>query len=63
MELSVKLSLDELQDAQNICDLLTDEDLREIGAEVKRTYDVDEGSRKRWVTKMEDATELALQLT
>ena len=63
MELSVKLSLDELQDAQNICDLLSEEDLREIGAEVKRTYDVDEGSRKRWVTKMEDATELALQLT
>ncbi len=63
MELEAKLSLDKIQDADNVADLLSDEDLDVIGAQVVSDFDVDKHSRRRWERKMEDATKLALQLT
>ena len=63
MELKSKLSLDKIQDADNIADLLNEEDLRVIGSDVVDTFDIDKQSRRRWERSMEDATKLALQLT
>jgi chaperonin GroES len=64
MDLKTKLSLEDIQDSDNVASLLKrKEDLSLIGSEVVETYEIDEQSRKRWKTKMEDATKLALQLT
>jgi len=63
LEITTKLSLDDIQDADNIVDLLKEEENDNIGREVCQNYEIDEQSRKKWTTKMEDATELALQLT
>ena len=63
MKLKAKLSLDKIQDADNVADLLSKDDLREIGSDVVNCYEIDKQSRKRWETRMEDATKLALQLT
>jgi chaperonin GroES len=63
LELKTKLSLEKLQDADNINGLLDEEDRRNIGLHVKQTYEIDKQSRQKWETKMEDATELALQVT
>ena len=57
-----KLTLDQLQDADNIASLLKKEERDEIGRDVCQSYEIDEQSRKKWKEKMEDATELALQL-
>lgn len=66
MEIKTKLKLDEIQDATNVADLFKgekgNEDLGTIGRDVCRSYEADESSRQRWTEKMEDATELALQL-
>lgn len=62
MDLKAKLKLEAIQDATNVADLLSDEDLQKIGLAVTQDYEVDEQSRQRWKVKMEDATELALQL-
>ena len=62
LEITTKLKLDAIQDSDNIVDLLTDEENNNIGREVCQNYEIDEQSRKKWKTKMEDATELALQL-
>jgi hypothetical protein len=63
MDLKSKLSLDKLQDSENIAKLLSKEDLSTIGLHVKGTYEQDKSSRSKWETKMEDATELALQVS
>jgi chaperonin GroES len=63
LEITTKLSLEDIQDSDNIVDLLTEEENDNIGREVCQNYEIDEQSRKKWKTKMEDATELALQLT
>ena len=62
-ELETKLSLEEIQDSDNIAELLSEDDLDEIGRDVCQSYEIDEQSRKKWKTRMEDATELALQIT
>jgi chaperonin GroES len=62
LEITTKLSLDDIQDSDNIVDLLTEEEADNIGREVCQNYEIDEQSRFKWKTKMEDATELALQL-
>ena len=62
MELEAKLSLEEIQDSNNLAEVLTDDDLEAIGRDVCEKYEIDEQSRRRWKIKMEDATKLALQL-
>ncbi len=63
MDLSVKLSLETIQDSKNLCDEISNEDLKTIGAAVVQGFDVDKQSRAKWERKMEDATKLAVQLT
>ncbi len=63
MELTAKLTLDEIMDADNVCTLLSDADLDVIGSDVVETFDIDKLSRRKWETKMKDAEDLALQLT
>jgi chaperonin GroES len=62
MKLKKKLKLEAIQDSDNIAKLLPEDDLDEIGRSVVQEYEIDEASRKRWMTKMQDATDLALQL-
>jgi len=62
LEITTKLSLDKIQDSENIVDLLSEEENDNIGREVCQNYLIDEQSRRKWRAKMEDATELALQL-
>jgi len=62
MELETTLSLEAIQDADNLTELLSEDDLEAIGRDVVQKYDVDELSRKGWKKKMEDAEKLALQL-
>ena len=62
LEIATKLSLDKIQDSKNIADLLSEKALDDIGREVVQNYEIDEQSRMKWKRKMEDATELALQL-
>jgi len=63
MELKTVLSLEKIQDSENIAKLLKKDDLGIIGRDVVDTYEVDKQSRATWEKKMEDATKLALQLT
>jgi len=60
------MNLNEIQDAKNVCDLFTSdkakEKLEKIGRNAHKSYEIDEQSRKKWMTKMESATALALQL-
>lgn len=63
MELEAKLSLEELQDSDNVDELLSDEDSEAIGRHVFQTFEIDKQSRTPWERRMEDATELALQIT
>ena len=62
----MKLNLDKIQDSKNVCDLFTSdkdkEALDKIGRTVHKSYEIDEQSRKKWMTKQQDATDLALQL-
>ena len=57
-----KISFKKLQDSENINELLSDEISRAIGLKVKSTFEADKSSRQRWETKMQDATDLALQV-
>jgi chaperonin GroES len=62
MDYDIKLKLTQIQDHENINELLSDEQSRAIGYSVKQTFEADKASRLRWETKMQDATDLALQL-
>ena len=62
MELSAKLSLEKIQDSKNIAEDLKEKTVDDIGRLVCENYEVDEQSRRKWKIKMEEATELALQL-
>ena len=63
MELKAKLKLTALQDAENINELISEEDSSAIGLAVKNAYNVDKASRQRWEESSEEATKLALQIT
>ncbi len=63
MELNKKLSIETIQDSDNLCDKFTEEELRTVGGNVYQSYKTDKQSRAGWEEKMEDATKLALQLT
>lgn len=63
MELKTKLSLDKIQDADNVAALIKNtDDLDAIGRDVVQVFDVDQHSRRGWTKKMAEATKLALQL-
>jgi chaperonin GroES len=62
MDLDVKLSLETIQDSKNLCDEIDNEELKKIGTECVRGFNIDKESRAKWEEKMEDATNLALQL-
>ena len=58
-----KLDLRKIQDSDNVCKMLTEEQRDEIGREAVDNYESDERSRDIWRERMEDALELALQVT
>ena len=62
MKLKSKLDLKKIQDSDNVADLLGEDDLNAIGKRAVESFNIDKLSRKKWETKMEDATKLALQL-
>ena len=62
MDLDIKLSLETIQDSKNLCDEIDNEELKKIGTECVRGFNIDKESRSKWEEKMEDATNLALQL-
>src|SRR3990167_5225212 len=57
-----KITLQEILQADNVADLLTDEELGDIGAKCKREYEVDDTSRKPWLDQIKKATDLAMQV-
>lgn len=63
MELNAKFSLTDLQDSDNINELLDEDDSKAIGQHCVHNFKVDKESRGGWETKMQDAQELALQIT
>ena len=62
MKLNKKIALEKLYDSENINELLSEEDSKNIGRHVLQMYETDEQSRQRWKDKMETATKLALQV-
>lgn len=49
-------------DSDNVAELLDEEDLKKIGTRCLEGYDVDDNSRKEWLTRTETALELASQV-
>lgn len=56
------LSLQELAQSDNICELLDKEELSRIGTKVLEELEIDRGSRGDWDERMKDAMDLALQV-
>ena len=57
------ISLDKLVKATNICDLLDDEEIKEIGRDALAGYQQDLSSRAQWEERNANAMKLALQVT
>ena len=57
------MKLSDLQNEKNIANLLSEEELNNIGHSVLQTYEADKNSRSSWEKKMKDAMDLALQIT
>ena len=62
MELSVKLSLDKIQDSVNVAELLSEADRSYLGQRIVSLFDMDRTSRLEWEQRMERAHKLALQV-
>jgi hypothetical protein len=60
MELETKLSLEKLQDSENINELLSEEESNTLGGDIIQWFNADDASRQKWKDKMEEATKLAL---
>lgn len=58
----MKLTLEHIQDADNLTSKFDEEELRKLGSEIAENYDIDEQSRVKWKEKMAEAEKLALQL-
>lgn len=67
MELTTKFTLEQIQDSNNLAELFKGdrgkEDLDNIGNDVVQGYEIDKQSRRKWETRMQDASDLALQIT
>lgn len=61
MELSKKIKLDKIIGHTNVAELLTDDDLCEVGSECHDGYENDKKSRENWEMAMDEWMELALQ--
>lgn len=57
-----KIKFKELQDSENVAELLSDEQLKEIGRQVVDSYEKDKGSRAEWEKRTRSALDLALQV-
>ena len=57
------ISLDKLVKATNICDLLDDDEIKEIGSDALAGYQQDLSSRTQWEERNANAMKLALQVT
>ena len=56
------LKITDLVEATNICDLLSDKQIEDIGRAAQDGYNNDLGSRKEWETRNARAMMLALQV-
>lgn len=54
-------TLESLIDMDNIAEILDDECLKTIGSQVVTDYEVDEGSRKEWISRYSEGIKLAAQ--
>ena len=61
-ELEKKLSIDTILGSSNLVDKLSDNDLSAIGSTVIDGYNIDKRSRQEWEDKIEEWTNLALQV-
>jgi len=57
-----KVPLDQLVKATNVCDLLPEEQIRDIGLYAQEGYQTDLNSRQQWSIRNADAMKLALQV-
>lgn len=57
------LTLEQILSSENIANLLSDEELEEIGVEVIEGYDEDMESRESWEDKYDEWIKLAMQVT
>lgn len=55
-------TIQKLVEASNICDLLSEEQIRKIGADALEGYTTDKSSRAEWETRMAMGNKLALQV-
>ena len=62
-DIKTKYNLQEILVAQNVCDLLTEEDCKSIGDCVVKEFDMDDETREQWKEKYQEAWKLALQVT
>jgi chaperonin GroES len=62
MKLKAKFSIPTILASDNLTSDFSDEDLKEIGSEVVRTYNMDKDSRQDWEKRTEGAMKLALQV-
>lgn len=62
MELTTKLTLEEIIPHHNIAELLTEKELAEIGGAVYKNFEADLISRGEWDKRNEEAMKLALQI-
>jgi len=62
LELESKLNIAQLRKSNNIADLLTEQELAEIGQQVYRGYEIDEASRSGWKEVVDQAMEIAKQI-
>jgi chaperonin GroES len=58
----IKLNLKDIVDSVNVAELLTEEQLNQIGQDCIDGYTMDMASRKEWETRNADAIKLALQV-
>lgn len=63
MKLEARLDLNEVADASNVAEMLSEEDLQKIGETVVKEFDTDLLSRSDWEERTKKATELALQVS
>lgn len=63
MELDAKLSLDVIRDSNNLAEELSSDDLKKIGMQCYSDYKADEQSRSGWLETMNEANDLALQVS
>jgi chaperonin GroES len=62
MEFKTKLSLDELLNTANLVELLSEEEVKNLGDKIVHDFEVDIQSRGQWEQRMDQSLKLALQV-